>query len=248
MIKLFFLSCIAIVGLNAQTQDLLLECGQNSGQNFNGWYFLNHQVFDDIEFDNIQTACYSINGGDYGMTITKEVPAMKNYKRFNLLFNFDVINHAEINDVTYYTSIDGKNWNPISSSGNNKVVSIINDDLSIRFIRATANARFEKDGKIACNYVKVEGERTAKNLTILPTEQLAETPEYLIFNYAHQLNIETTKDELYEVMITAIKGQIIYREQYSGSNRIELPADLSGFYIVTIIADQQFKASKRIVL
>ena len=74
------------------------------------------------------------------------------------------------------------------------------------------------------------------------------TEVFYIFNHAHTLNIETDLDEPYELLITSINGQIIYREKYEGPQRIELPADFQGIYILTIIQKNEFKASKKLVL
>jgi hypothetical protein len=48
-------------------------------------------------------------------------------------------------------------------------------------------------------------------------------------------------------MITSISGQIVYRERVVGSNRIQLPEDLMGVYVVTVLHNNIFQASKKVV-
>lgn len=247
--KNLILSLLAlIISGQLAAQELLFECGQNSGNNFNGWYFPNYHAFDELEFGEYDVAFFSEFGGDFDMTLTREIEGLSDFELLHLLFNFEVINNAELIHVTYYTSTDGKNWKSIPSSKNNVVSIIDNQDLQVKFIRATATGRFHQNGKIACNYIKVEGEQPVENLDYLAIADPLPEPAFLIFNYLHTLNIETSLETNYDVLITSVNGKIVYRSTYNGSNRIELPAELSGFFIVTIIDENMFKASKRIVL
>jgi hypothetical protein len=229
-------------------QTLIYECGQNSGQNFNGWFIPTSSTYDEIEFDETSTAFFIENGGNYPVSLTKKITELEGYKRIYLLFNFEEIDHCEIENVVYYTSEDGKNWNPINESRNNTMVAIANDSLNISYVKATANVNFAKNGKVACNYVKVEGEPAEEEkLEILTLEEETED-NFFIFSHAHTLNIETALDAPYEVLITSISGQIVYRDQFEGSNRIELPYELNGIFIVSVIQDNTFKASKKVAI
>ena len=78
-------------------------------------------------------------------------------------------------------------------------------------------------------------------------EEIVEDDAFYIFNFGRTLNIETKIDEPYEVLITAMNGQVVYRERVVGSNRIELPEDLMGIFIVTVIHENAFQASKKVV-
>ena len=249
MTRLLLITIVFINTFTSKSQNILLECGQNSGQNFNGWYVAPQTALDAIEFDDHATYFFSEFGGQFNLSMTKKIEGLTAVDIFTLLFNFEVIDHAIIEHVVYYTSNDGRKWTPISESRNNVAVEIENDDHSIEFVRAVATVSLEDNGKVACNYVKIE-EITNETYTDLYE---AETPEdeiasFYIFNYAHTLNIETTEESPYEVLITSISGQIVFRDEFLGSNRIELPFDLTGIYIVNIIHNNAFQATKKIVL
>lgn len=235
--------------LSIFSQTTLLECGQNSGQNFDGWYVSPHTALDAIEFDDHGTYFFSEFGGNYDLSMTKKMDDLANVKTFSLLFNFDVLHHAIIEHVVYYTSIDGSRWTPIQSSKNNTVVEVDNSGFNIKYIRAIATVSFENNGKVSCNYAKVtELGETLNTALYLEEEPLEKIPAFYIFSHAHTLNIETTIDEPYEVLITALSGQTVYRETFDGSNRIDLPFDLNGVYIVNIIYQSDFAATKKIAL
>ncbi|MDA7803190.1 hypothetical protein N8987_01265 [Crocinitomix sp.] len=248
MRQIILILLASLTAANSFSQQIIYECGQNSGQNFDGWFFPSHQSFDAIEFSDYEAACFSEFGGEYAVTLTRKIDAMQSYKVLNLLFNFNVIDNAELLNVTYYTSLDGKRWNPINESRNNRAISVNNDSLNIKYVRATANARFERNGKISCNYAKIEGDKKTPSLDLLDVQESPIEEQFFIFNYKHTLNIETELELEYEVLITSISGQIVYREKLVGSNRIELPADLTGIFIVSIIEGNAFKASKRVLM
>lgn len=229
-------------------QTTLLECGQNSGKNFNGWYISPHHMFDAVEFDAYSTNFFSESGGNFAITVTRKVESMRNYKRLNLLFNFETEHNCTLENVVYYTSVDGKNWNPVSASRNNKSVTVANDSLDIIFVRATANAVFFKNGKLSLNYAKIMGDVSSQPEPLLTElSDIAAPTDFFIFSHLTTLNIETQSEKPYEVLITSIAGQIIYREQFEGSNRVDLPTDLAGVFVVTIIQDNAFKASKKVI-
>ena len=243
---------LVLIGLGIQpanSQSVLLECGQNSGQNFDGWHMSPYTVFDDIEFDAYSVSFFSEYGGDFPVTLTKKVEEIANYESLSILFTFESIDNCIIENVTYYTSVDGRIWEPLNNSSNNHVSMIENRDLDINYIRATANVQFYENGKVACNYVKIEGD--SQNETSLALEKLPEDPiaeQFFIFNHLHNINIETALEGTYEVLITSITGQIVYREQLEGSQRIELPSDMTGIFVVSIIQDNAFQASKKVMI
>tara|TARA_B110000046_G_scaffold182142_1_gene215550 strand:- start:90 stop:317 length:228 start_codon:yes stop_codon:yes gene_type:complete len=71
---------------------------------------------------------------------------------------------------------------------------------------------------------------------------------FFIFSHQHNINIETALEGSYEVLITSLTGQIVCREQLEGSQRIELPSDMTGLFIVSVIQDNAFQASKKVAL
>lgn len=230
-------------------QTTLLECGQNSGRNFDGWYVSPNTSIDAIEFDENGTYFFSEFGGNYDLSMTKKISELKEIQSFSLVFNFEVLHHATIAHVVYYTSTDGKRWTPIQSSRNNVAVAVDNQDLNIQYIRAVATVSFEKNGKISCNYAKVVDLREEQLSDIyIEEEPLNDIPAFYIFSYAHTLTVETTAENPHEVLITAMSGQIVYRETFEGSTRIDLPFDLSGIFIVNIIHNSSFEATKKIAL
>lgn len=230
------------------SQTILMECGQNSGHNFNSWFVHPYPVFDDIEFDEYSTAFFSEFGGNYSVSMTRKIEEMQSYKLLNLLFNFDVIHNCVIESVVYYTSTDGKKWIPINSSRNNVAVNVSNDSLDISYVRATATVNFSENGKLSCNYAKVEGDLKVESALATIPETNPDEAEFYIFSFEHTLNIETQIDRPYEILITAISGQIVYREKLEGSNRIDLPSDMQGIFVISIIQDNAFQASKKVVI
>lgn len=240
---LFFLSGISY------GQTLLLECGQNSGRNFNGWFVDNHHPFDAIEFDAHSVAFEHWLGGNFPVSLTKKVEAIKDFDSIRLLFNFEEVRDCKVEDVTYYVSEDGKKWKPIQSSRNNVALAIPNPKHTIQYVRAVANTRFDEDGRVALNYVKIEGEQNPIQNSEL-TELIREEPieNFFIFNFENNINIETNTSAEYDVLITSTTGKIVFRDSYIGSNRIELPHTITnGFYIVAVIQDNAFKASKKVM-
>lgn len=245
MLRITIIAACLLTLQAVKSQTVLFECGQNSGRNFNGWYISPYATFDAIEFNDQSALFFSEFGGTYSVSLTKEIHILTEYQELNLLFNFEVVHHAQIDHVVYYTSTNGKTWIPLQNSRNNVAVSVPNDSLNIRFVRAEVQATFFDNGKIECNYIKIEG-NSRKATAPLIEEDLTEA--FYIFNHAHILNIETGLDEPYELLITSINGQIVYREKYEGPQRLELPADFHGIYILTIIHKNEFRASKKLVL
>lgn len=240
-------ACIHCV-LLSHSQTILFECGQNSGKNFNGWSISPYALFDDIEFDEYSTNFYSQNGGNFSVSLTKRIDELAEFQDLDLLFNFDVINNAKIEHVVYYTSVDGKKWDGVQDSHNNTSIRVNNDSLNIKFVRAEVSATFYDDGKITCDYVKIEGDRKVETASADLAKFDIVEDKFYIFNNAHTVNIETAIDGPYQLLITGINGQIVFREVFEGSQRIQLPEALRGFYIVTIIQENAFQASKKIVI
>ncbi len=245
--KLKLIIPLLFLGITIHAQEIVLECGQNSGTNFNGWYVFPYTTIDAIEFDEQSVSFFVEDGGDYTVTLQKEVEQLESVSNFSLLFSFEVMHHCILNYVTYFVSKDGRDWLPIQDSGNNRVSAIENDDY--RFIKAEASIRFFDNGKMNCNYVKIE-DTDIPSPEISMKEKLEESEEtdFYIFHFEHKLNIETQSDQPYEVMITALSGQIVFRETYLGSERIDLPMNYTGLFIVTIIHNNTFSASKKIAL
>jgi hypothetical protein len=238
--------CLA--GSRVVAQDVLLECGQNSGNNFNGWLVDPYSVFDEILFEETGTTFYSAAGGNFSVSLTKKVDDLNDYQRLSMLFNFEPVKNCVLEHVVYSISEDGKKWRHLNLSRNNVALTVANDSLDIRFIRATATAEFGENGSLVCDYVKVEGLDPVTLTTVEEkTEEVVETEAFYIFNFEHTLNIETKIDTPYEVLITSITGHVVYRERVVGSNRIQLPEDLLGIYIVNVIYENTFQASKKVV-
>lgn len=181
--------------------------------------------------------------------ISKKIVDFGEFDLLDILFNFEASNNCELGQVSYYISKDGKSWELLNSSSNNKSVRIENKKRKYKHIRAVANTRFFSNGILTCDYVKIAGTNEEKEDVNKETAGLTlenDEPLFHIFSFNHQLNIETQDETPFEVMITSISGQIVYRDQFTGSTRIELPADLSGVFIVSIIQKNAFQASKKI--
>ncbi|MFT5820762.1 MAG: hypothetical protein ACI8ZM_002009 [Crocinitomix sp.] len=242
---------IVLISLGIQpaiSQSVLFECGQNSGQNFNGWHMSPYTVFDAIEFDEQSVTFFVEHGGNLPVTLTRKVEEIMSYESLSILFNFEAVHNCIIENVIYYTSIDGKTWKPINTSKNNSATKVENADFNIAYVRATANVQFFDNGKITCNYVKIEGETKENSLVLEEVNDDSFGEQFFIFSHMHNLNIETAMEGSYELLITSITGQIVYREQLEGSQRIELPSDMTGLFIVSVIQDNAFRASKKVAL
>jgi hypothetical protein len=243
---------VLLISLGVQpaiSQSVIFECGQNSGQNFDGWHISPYTVFDALEFDANSVTIFVEYGGNLPVTLTRKVEEIMNYESLSILFNFEAIHNCIIENVVYYTSTDGKIWTPINTSKNNSASTIENTDFNISYVRATANVQFFDNGKIACNYVKIEG--TSEGETSLALKEVSDDPfgeQFFIFSHNHNINIETALEGPYELLITSITGQIVYREQLEGSQRIELPGDMTGIFIVSVIQNNAFQASKKVAL
>ena len=249
MKRILFLMLISCGIQPAISQSVLFECGQNSGQNFDGWHMIPYTEFDDIEFDAHSVTFFVEHGGNLPVTLTKKVEEIMSYESLSILFNFEPIHNCIIENVIYYTSIDGKSWEPLNTSANNRATEVQNSDFDIVYVRATANVQFFDNGKIACDYVKIEGDY--KNEPSLAIEEITEEEigeRFFIFSHQHNINIETALEGSYEVLITSLTGKIVYREQLEGSQRIELPSDMTGLFIVSVIQDNAFQASKKVAL
>lgn len=231
-------------------QTILLECGQNSGKNFDGWFVENHHPFDAIEFDAYSVAFEHWLGGNFAVTLTRKIEAIKEYDLIQLLFNFEVIRDCKIENVTYYVSEDGKNWDAINASRNNVAITIENIDHTIAYVKVVVNTQFEEDGRIALNYAKIEGDmREIQPIKLSQIEVKEPTDDFFIFNYENMLNIETNSEKNYDLILTSTSGNIVYRNTYNGSNRVELPSNINrGMYVVTIIQNNAFSASKKVLL
>ncbi|NOQ75178.1 MAG: hypothetical protein GQ574_24405 [Crocinitomix sp.] len=248
MKRILLLVLISLGIQPAISQSVLFECGQNSGQNFDGWHISPYMVFDAVEFDPQSVTFFVEHGGNFPVTLTRKVEELMSYESLSILFNFDVIHNCIIENVVYYTSVDGKTWKPINSSKNNSATTIDNADFNITYVRATANVQFFDNGKIACNYVKIEGESEETSLALKEMTGPSFGDQFFIFSHLHNLNIETALEGSYEVLITSMTGQIVFREHLEGSQRIELPSDMIGLFIVSVIQNNAFQASKKIAL
>jgi len=214
-----------------------------------------YNAFESVEFDEHNVSFFSEYGGNYGVTLARKIESLKAYPEISVLFNFEAINNCEIERVVYFTSKDGRKWDRvIDYSGgiltdqNNRAIHLSNDSLNLSYVRAVAHTNFSNNGKLSCNYVKIEGEGK-KEPSIEPLSIIEDhiENEFFIFSFEHTLNIETGIELPYEVLITSITGQIVYCDQFEGSTSIILPQDLKGIYVVSIIHNNAFQATKKVV-
>lgn len=229
--------------LHLSATEIILAYGQNSGNNFNGWYVSPYQT-DAVEFDEHSIQFFAENGGEMNIEIYKKVTDLEAFENMQVLFNFEERQNCVLHSVQYAVSSNGRDWINLKNSHNN-TNCIINEDIeNIHFIKAVANVQFFKNGTLVCDYAKLEGDKKA--LEIIPIEA-DEVIEFNLFNYNKMLNVETQSEQQYEVLITAMSGKIMFRESFVGSNRINLDDFNTGFYIVNIIQGNEFKLSKKIV-
>lgn len=236
---------IILFSLTTHATEIILACGQNSGTNFNGWYVSPYQT-DAIEFDEQSVRFFSENGGEMNIALYRKVGDLSDYENVHLLFNFEGIQNCSLNRVHYAVSSNGRDWVNLANSTNNTNCMIDATHENIQFIKAIASVQFFKNGILVCDYAKLEGDR--KEMPITEYEEEKEIQIFHLFSHHKTLNIETKSTRQFDVLITAMSGQIMFRETFTGSQRIDLPEHFTGFYVVTVIQDYDFKLSKKIVL
>ena len=240
--------CLFLGGI-AMADEVILECGQNSGNNFNGWAIPNYHLFDRVDFHENSIEFYREVGGNLPIIVSKKVDDLSEYLNLSILFNFQANYNAEVVMVTYYLSEDGINWVAVEESRNNKAVEISHYS-DYTYVKAIANVLMEEDGSVSCDYFKLEGKRPAlasnDSNSWLDDEKTAAT--FKVFPFRDFINIETQSEEVYQIQVTAISGKIIYRETQLGSTRIDLDNASKGIYIVTIIQNNQIVQSQKVAL
>ncbi len=245
MRRIFFLFIIITFSGVGLSQSMLLECGQNSPNNFDGWRIDSYDLFSEVHFESDGISFYSTHGGNIPVSVVKHIDNMVNFEHLNIQFDFNAIKDCTIDNVTYYLSEDGENWTAIQNSHNRVTSSFVND--AYIFVKAIANVNFSSNSQLKLTHAKIqEGD---EHILTLP-EHKKETPanSFHIFSFKHTINIETQLEQPFEVMVTALSGKIIHREIFTGSSRFNLPQHLSGLFIVSIIQDNAFQASKKIAI
>jgi hypothetical protein len=230
-----------------RSSEIILACGQNSGNNFNGWELPTYAQFDQVNFTENSIHFYSFYGGNFPVTLERKIEISSDYESITALFNFNAVSNCEIKDVTIYLSENGETWEPLQSSRNN-AASYVRLTKKYTHVRAIANVAFGKDAILTCDYFKLEG---TKKLFISATPEplpllVEEEKLFTLFHFQNRVNVETQSAEVYEVQITSISGKILHREKYINSVRIDIPDYPSGIYVVTIIQGPKIILSQKI--
>ncbi|MBK7127738.1 MAG: T9SS type A sorting domain-containing protein [Crocinitomicaceae bacterium] len=231
---------------SAKGKDILLECGTNTGNGFNGWSIAPYKVFSEVNFSEETVSFYSAAGGDYNITLTRKISALREYA--HLYFNLDVktLQNCAVNGVDIYTSADEKEWTAVKTDQSNYEGEYLNES-GHEFVKIVVNVSFKNDGLIECAYLKIEGENDAEMETVELEDSAITDEPFFIFSFNRSINVETKREDEYQVIITNLAGQVVYVETTTGSTRIE-PELTDGIYILSVICKNEIAESKKIVL
>jgi len=246
MTKTFLLFALSITVSTSFTKDILLECGTSTRTGFNGWTIQPYAVFDTIIFTDETIDFYAgNNGGDFTISLTRKIEAMKEYAELDLAVEINSIHGCVIHSIDAFFSEDGKSWTFVKLDQSNFQASINNEKMDYQFLKIAVNVSFEPSGYLQCGYVKIEGENNWEMALIEPEPQIISNP-FFVFCFNKTINVETKSEQPYDVIFTSISGQIVYTETAIGSNRIE--TDLpDGIYIISIFQNGEFLQSKKVI-
>ena len=245
MTKTFLVFALSITVSKSFSKDILLECGATTRNGFNGWTISPYDVFDNVIFTDETVDFYSDNGGDYTISLTRKIEAMRDYSIIDLTVEINAIENCTVNYVDAFVSEDGKNWTTVLLD-QTTFKSIINNEKGLyQFLKIAINTSFESAGYLQFAYLKVEGENDWEMQEIETVPQTISTP-FFIFCFNKSINVETKSEEPYDVIFSNIAGQIVYTETSNGSTRIE--TDLpEGVYVISIFQNGEFLQSKKVI-
>jgi len=245
MTKILLVFALSISVSKSFTKDILLECGTATRNGFSGWTISPYDAFDNVVFTDETVDFYSDNGGDYTISLTRQIDAMRDYSLLDLTVEIYAIENCKVNYVDAFVSEDGKTWTTVLLDQTNFKAIIHNSEGIYQFLKIAINASFQSAGYLQCAYVKVEGENDWEMQEIETQPQLISNP-FFIFCFNKSINVETKSDAPYDIIFSNIAGQIVYTETTTGSTRIE--TDLpEGIYVISIFQNGEFLQSKKVV-
>jgi len=246
MTKKLLLFALSITVSTSFSKDILLECGTTTRTSFNGWTIYPYNVFDNVIFTD-ETIDFHAgnNGGDFTISLTRKIEAMKEYAELNLAVEINSIHGCIIHSIDAFVSEDGKNWALVELDQSNFQASFQNENLNYQFLKIAVNVSFEPSGYLQIGYVKVEGSTNWEMELIEPEPQIISNP-FFVFCFNKTINVETKSEQPYDVIFSSISGQIVYTETAIGSTRIE--TDLpEGIYVISIFQNGEFLQSKKVI-
>lgn len=225
------------------SKDLLMECGGTSRNPFNGWSIHPFNVFDNVVFSDESIGFFIENGGDYTVSLTRKIEAMRNYALLDLTLKVDAVENCKVNHVDLYVSADGHNWSLVPVDPNNNHTTIANPGGQFKYLRFAINISARGQGYLECSYFKMEGDNEP---VIEEIEPAVEEISFFVFCFNKSINVETKSEDQYEIVLCNLAGQIVHSETTIGSTRIE--TDLpEGVYVVSVIQDGEIKQTKKVV-
>jgi hypothetical protein len=225
-------------------QDLLLECGGQSRNAFNGWFIEPFNVFSDVVFTDESIGFYMENGGDYTVSLTRKIETMADYPLLDMTLNVEAAENCFVNHIDLYASPDGRTWSAVPMDQNNYRAVIINADQSYKFLRFAINVSFKSHGYLQCSYFRLSGEQ--KPVIEESAETISEEKPFFVFCFNKSVSIETKTELPYDVIFYNLAGQAVYTEKNTGSTRIEhdLP---EGTYVITIVQEGVICHTKKVI-
>ena len=229
---------------------VLFHCGEGSEQGFNGWMVNGLNENSHVYFEQNHLEIFSHEPGSYSVELIKKIDDMVGYNNINVAFDTEEIANCQVNYATAYLSADGKNWTAINKNAKNQMVSAQVEKMNSSFIRLVANITFFSEGRVQFNRAYVTG-----NYSSLPQTALSDiktspsgvqtSEKFFVFQFEDKINIETQTEDTYELVLSNLAGQIIYRERSIGSNRFEANFP-KGIYILSIIQNNKLITTKKV--
>lgn len=226
------------------SNQILLECGTNTGKGFNGWSVEPYTAFTAINFSEETVSFYAENGGDYSILLTRKIEIMKEFSSLNLTLGFSNFENCNLNYIDVFASADGITWDNIKINQTD-YKAVFDNTKGYEFIKLSANVSCSRNGYLECTYFKLSSDEVLEIIEV-PVVETETKQEFFIFFFNRSVNIETQNDMPYEIVFTNLAGQVVYSESSVGSTRIEseLP---DGVYIISVIQNKNVVRTKKVV-
>ncbi len=226
------------------SNQVILECGLNTRNGFNGWSVEPYAAFTNITFTEETVSFYVENGGDYSIVLTRKIESMQEFSSLNLSLGFSNFENCTLNNVDVYASTDSKNWVNIKLDQTD-YETVFENQNGFRFIKLVANVSSLNNGYLECTYFKLSSDEELA-ISELEPEKVDTKSEFFIFFFNRSVNVETQNELPYDIVFTNLAGQVVYSESSVGSTRIEseLP---DGVYVISVVQNKKVMRTKKVV-
>lgn len=238
---------VSFFSLSSFSADTLLQCGYGTLGNFNGWSIQPYKAFTNVVFEDHAILVEKESGGNVSLELVRQFSDLSLYNLVEVNYSVAAMRNCSLNDVEIAVSTDRKNWKTIASSSTNEK-SFFTKKLEAKFLKIKLTADFRNEGVLAINRLVVVNHDEKNEIVpevnneeiILPHE------DFFMFFYNRSVNIETTTEEPYQLIISNLAGQIVYSDNGTGSTRFE-PELNAGAYIISILRNGELVKSKKVV-